>query len=105
MLERCVGGFPPGVLPPVAIAGHRLAWARFQETGDAEWRDVAENCVRAVSMARTATATEAAVALQYLREIPVAAWWTCKGWSRRQVRSSSLTNTRRTLSYLEGARP
>jgi hypothetical protein len=100
-LERCVDGFPPSVLPSVAIAGHGIAWARFQEAGDAEWRKVAENCVHAGTFARTATASESAVILQYIRELPVSAWFTATGWNRRRVRSYCLANARRDLVYLE----
>jgi hypothetical protein len=83
-LERCVGGFPPGVLPPVAIAGHKIAWARFQETSDPEWRDVAIMSLRAICMARQ-TEEEVALMLQYVCGLPVAAWWNGHGWSRRQM--------------------
>jgi hypothetical protein len=100
-LERCVGGLPLGVSPSVAIAGHRIAWARFQETGDAEWREVADYSVRAITFARTATTAESALTLQYLQEIPVAAWFTATGWSRRRVRSHCIADAKRWVSVCE----
>lgn len=86
-LERCVGGFPPGILPPVAIAGHRIAWARFQETGDPDWRDVAEMALRAVSMARDASLSDAEIILSYLLDCPTEAFPKSEEWPRRRVRS------------------
>ncbi len=88
VLRGCVRGCPLDVPVGVAIAAHQVAWACYEERGTDP--GLAENAVRAILMARTATSQDYGEQFAYLTNLPIKAWPEMPSCPREQARHETL---------------
>jgi hypothetical protein len=85
IIERCKVCIPVNARVEAAVAAHRIAFAEYQQYGGRDARRLAMYALRAIIAASTPSADDHRAQLDYLSELPEAAW---ESWNDVSVLSS-----------------